>query len=254
MRASVQPRGLERDSLVFAALAIVALIAAIVGGLWLTRTPRSGGLRLTTDPLDSVVTLDGVTVGGSASPFVLTTVTPDVTHEIEVSKPGYRSWRTRLVLQPGQEVALPHVQLSPDAPQSAPRLAQPRPVEVVPKQANELAAAEVKAPPVSSPPPAAKPTSTPLRPTRAPRQPVRKSEASPDVGGGGTATLRINSRPWSRVYVDGRLVGNTPRTDLVVSAGRHTVTLVNPDFNLKKILVVQLKRGELVTKIVTLGE
>jgi serine/threonine protein kinase len=259
--------GLGRDSLTFAAAAVAVLVAAIVGALWLTRTPRTAGLRLTTDPLDSVVTLDGVSVGGSASPFVLTAVPSDVTHEIEVSKAGYKSWRTRLLLQPGQEVDLPHVQLAPDAP--------PRPVLVglrpptqplmqPPTQQDEAALPAVHAAPISSPAPASSVTLAPpalRRPTRlthpAPRSHpdyanAAQRGASSETGGGGTGTLRINSRPWSRVYVDGRLVGNTPRTDLVLNAGRHTVTLVNPDFNLKKILVVQLKRGELVTKIVAL--
>ena len=69
----------------------------------------------------------------------------------------------------------------------------------------------------------------------------------------GTGKLRINSRPWSQVYVDGRLIGNTPRTDLVLSAGVHTVTLISPDFGYKRVLAVPIKRGETVTKIVDLA-
>jgi len=67
---------------------------------------------------------------------------------------------------------------------------------------------------------------------------------------GGTGVLRINSRPWSRVYVDGRLLGNTPQTQLVLGAGRHTVTLVNPEFGFERVLPVQIKAGETLTKIV----
>ena len=69
---------------------------------------------------------------------------------------------------------------------------------------------------------------------------------------GGKGTLRINSRPWSKVYVDGRLVGNTPQMGLLLDSGKHTVTLVNPDFSLRKVLTVNIKRGDTVTKIVNL--
>jgi hypothetical protein len=66
--------------------------------------------------------------------------------------------------------------------------------------------------------------------------------------------LRVNSRPWSQVHVDGRLVGNTPQMSLRLSPGRHTVLLVNPDFGLRKQFPVQIKRGQVVTKIVDLAQ
>jgi hypothetical protein len=72
------------------------------------------------------------------------------------------------------------------------------------------------------------------------------------VAEAGKGTLRINSRPWSKIYVDGRLVGNTPQMGIMLGAGRHTVTLVNPDFGLRKVLTVTIKRGEVATKIVNL--
>ncbi|MGB0678524.1 MAG: PEGA domain-containing protein, partial [Polyangiales bacterium] len=68
----------------------------------------------------------------------------------------------------------------------------------------------------------------------------------------GTATLRINSQPWSQVFVDGKQVGNTPQLDLKVSPGPHQIRLVNPDFNLEKTIVVQAKAGKTVTRIVKL--
>ncbi len=68
-----------------------------------------------------------------------------------------------------------------------------------------------------------------------------------------TGMLRINSRPWSQVSVDGRLVGNTPQMSLRLSPGKHTVLLVNPEFDLRKTLTVQIKRGAIVTKIVELA-
>ncbi len=69
---------------------------------------------------------------------------------------------------------------------------------------------------------------------------------------GGTGTLRINSRPWSQVYVDGRLIGNTPQMNVQLEAGRHRVTLVNPDFNIRHTVSVNIQPGETTTRIVQL--
>jgi serine/threonine-protein kinase len=66
---------------------------------------------------------------------------------------------------------------------------------------------------------------------------------------GGSGTLRINSRPWSQVFVDGRLIGNTPQMNISLSAGRHQVTLVNPDFNVRHTITVNVVAGETVTRI-----
>jgi hypothetical protein len=88
------------------------------------------------------------------------------------------------------------------------------------------------------------PTPTPVPEERAGAQPEQDGTST------GTGVLRVNSRPWSRVYVDGRLLGSTPQTKLVLGAGRHTVTLVNPDFGFERVLTVQIKPGETLTKIV----
>ena len=65
--------------------------------------------------------------------------------------------------------------------------------------------------------------------------------------------LRVNSRPWAQIHVDGRLVGNTPQMSLRLSPGRHTVLLVNPEFGLRKTFTVQIRRGAVTTKIVELS-
>lgn len=65
-------------------------------------------------------------------------------------------------------------------------------------------------------------------------------------------TLRVNSRPWSRVIIDGRLIGNTPQLSIQLKAGTHTLNLVNPEFGIDKKLTVEIKAGEVVTRAVTL--
>jgi len=64
--------------------------------------------------------------------------------------------------------------------------------------------------------------------------------------------LRINSRPWSQVYVDGHLVGNTPLLNFPVKAGSHKLKLVNPQLGMKKSLSVSVKSGAATTQIVDL--
>ena len=70
----------------------------------------------------------------------------------------------------------------------------------------------------------------------------------------GTGTLRVNTRPWSVVYVDGRMIGNTPQMNIPVSAGSHRLTLVNPDFNIRENVSVNVPAGETVTKVITLEQ
>ncbi|HEX9611574.1 MAG TPA: PEGA domain-containing protein, partial [Gemmatimonadales bacterium] len=44
------------------------------------------------------------------------------------------------------------------------------------------------------------------------------------------ARVVVNSMPWAELYMDGRLVGNTPVVDLRLSAGQHRLRLVRPGF------------------------
>jgi HSP20 family molecular chaperone IbpA len=71
-------------------------------------------------------------------------------------------------------------------------------------------------------------------------------------GGSGQGTLRINSRPWSQVTIDGRSIGNTPQMNVALPSGNHRVTLVNPEFNLKKTLTITIKPGQTETQIISL--
>ena len=65
-------------------------------------------------------------------------------------------------------------------------------------------------------------------------------------------TLRLNSRPWSRVTIDGKLIGNTPQFNIPLRAGSHSVNLVNPEFGLNKTVTIEIKPGEVVTKVLSL--
>jgi serine/threonine-protein kinase len=67
--------------------------------------------------------------------------------------------------------------------------------------------------------------------------------------GGGNGTLNINSIPVSKVVLDGRPLGSTPKVGVSVSAGSHTVTFIHPELG-KKSVTVQVKAGETKTAAV----
>jgi len=88
-------------------------------------------------------------------------------------------------------------------------------------------------------------TPTPPGPARAPTGPISKVDPpSPPVEApSGTGTLNINSIPASRVLLDGQPIGETPRTNVSVSAGTHTVTFIHPELG-KKSISVKVGPGE----------
>ncbi|HEY5946310.1 MAG TPA: serine/threonine-protein kinase [Kofleriaceae bacterium] len=59
------------------------------------------------------------------------------------------------------------------------------------------------------------------------------------------ATLKVGANPWGEIYVDGKLVGRTPR-ELSVTAGHHTVEIVFPAETppRKQTFAVDLESGE----------
>jgi hypothetical protein len=80
------------------------------------------------------------------------------------------------------------------------------------------------------------------------------SRSSSAAASGKTGTLRLNSRPWSQVAVDGKPVGNTPQQNLQLSAGKHKIQLSNTQLGLTKTVAVTIKAGETLTQVVNLAE
>jgi serine/threonine-protein kinase len=66
------------------------------------------------------------------------------------------------------------------------------------------------------------------------------------------ATLRVQTRPWSSVFVDGHLVGNTPLMNVPIKAGRRTLTFVNEEFRVRKTVTVQVEPGQVLTQVLNL--
>jgi hypothetical protein len=94
------------------------------------------------------------------------------------------------------------------------------------------------------------------RPVRTERQVVAAAEPAKASasGSGKTGTLRLNTRPWSQVVVDGRPIGNTPQPSLELSAGRHKLLLSNPSLGISKNITVTIKAGETNTQVINLAE
>lgn len=99
-----------------------------------------------------------------------------------------------------------------DAPEAAPapRLARPTFEE------------PVRQPP-ATPAPADSVTAPPATPPR-----ILERESRPVVGE--PATLFVNARPWGVVFIDGRRIGNTPRANISVPAGRHVIRVERDGF------------------------
>ena len=58
------------------------------------------------------------------------------------------------------------------------------------------------------------------------------------------STITINTLPWSRVRIDGKLVGNTPLVRLAVRTGNHRLELLAPDGVVRRSLSFRLAAGE----------
>ncbi|HKP60727.1 MAG TPA: PEGA domain-containing protein, partial [Polyangiales bacterium] len=66
--------------------------------------------------------------------------------------------------------------------------------------------------------------------------------------------LRINSLPWSQVYIDGQMVGYTPQRAISLAPGEHAVRLINPEFAMSKTLQVRIAKGQQITRSEVLSE
>ncbi|MFI5306833.1 MAG: serine/threonine-protein kinase [Polyangiales bacterium] len=282
-------RALPQTSYFTVVAIVVGIIAVIAVALYATRGAAPAQVYLSTLPVDAEVRVDGKRVPGKVSPFVLSELLPGAPHKIEVGRAGYSRWSTDLVLDSGQVLHLPQVTLVPEPAAVTARVTEEAaaPVEPEPKaDAQEAAAPQPAAERVRTvattapspkreprepeaarvgaarapsrtrsgapprPPAAAPPHATAPSPVRA-AGPAAAPAATP-ASAAGKATLRINSRPWSVVTIDGRRVGNTPQMNLVLSPGTHNVQLANSQFGLKKTVKIKLAPGETQTKIIDL--
>ncbi|MBN1652880.1 MAG: protein kinase [Deltaproteobacteria bacterium] len=274
--------------------AVMIVAAVVFGSRLFVAQPDVGIIHLTTLPKDAIVKLDNRVAFGSTSPFLISNVTPNVTHLLEVTRDGYEPWSLELVLKPGEVRQLDRVTLRParsgftlnsDPPGAkvfvdGVELAQQTPVEVTaiapgPHRIRVLYSDDyypweipvniVSGTVLELPPAKLLPTEPLSRERTRIRTPLRESspyvEHEPKERESREKTaaivladgrLRINTRPWSEVFVDDKRIGNTPQMDIQLRPGRHAVTLVNPQFNLRKTISVDIAPGETTTKVIDL--
>jgi hypothetical protein len=276
------------------AVAVAATAAALV---IMKKGDENGTVFVRTTPPDAEVKIDGKRVPGERSPYVITNVTPGVSHLIEVGKSGFESWTANVVIEAGrteQRYATLRPVESGFALDSEPsgakvfvddgELAQTTPVRVTALSPGthrirvvygdeyspwetqiHVVSGTVLELPVATlmpgkggagstgevrPPEPREPRAAPEPRRRPPRPPVSDQHAPAVLLAKGK--LRINTRPWSQVYVDGKLVGNTPQMGIPLAPGRHRVMLVNGQFGIQKTISVDIPAGETVTQILNL--
>jgi len=75
----------------------------------------------------------------------------------------------------------------------------------------------------ASPAAAPRPSSETLRRAAQPQRP-----AAPPAEPG---HLFVNATPWGQLYVDGQLIGNTPKANLMLPAGDHTIRVLREGYD-----------------------
>jgi serine/threonine protein kinase len=85
-----------------------------------------------------------------------------------------------------------------------------------------------------------RPTWRPTRPTRPITRPTRPVTRPT----GGMGTLRINTKPWTKIYINGRYKGVTPKLNIKLRAGTYKLRLVNPEFGIRKTYTITITAGK----------
>jgi serine/threonine-protein kinase len=96
-------------------------------------------------------------------------------------------------------------------------------------------------PPLLTRPAADRVRSEPARRPRAERRDGERSQATspvapttpqarPAPAEGESGLLFVNSTPWGQLFVDGELLGNTPRTNIAIAPGTHRIRVVREGF------------------------
>ena len=84
---------------------------------------------------------------------------------------------------------------------------------------------------------------------KTPRKSSTSKTAVPKPASGGQGFLSVQTRPWTKVYIDGRFIRNTPLVRHQLPAGSHTVVCENPDFNITKKYRVTIRAGQTTTLV-----
>jgi hypothetical protein len=214
----------------------------------LTAKAVQAGFAINSMPSGAAIWIDD-SATGHTTPAKITGIAPGV-HKLQLQLPGHTRFELQVLVPETGILQLPTAELAPAevaaaAPSRSRSEREPREVREPreprePRESSSSSSGErrrSRSDAVSDAPIA-----------------TRAEPAAPRGGGGNGGMLRLNSRPWSQVYVDGKLVGNTPQMGLPLSPGSHSIRLVNAQMGLTKTFSVSVKQGQMVTKVVNLVE
>ncbi len=175
---------------------------------------------------------------------------PNKTYQAMFTMPGHPTVLRDITFDGSEEVAIA-ADLDSPAPAAAPAVAAVAPI------ADEPAADETTADQPADEP-AAEPAPAPRRhhakkshhrsksraARRSHRSTSRKATREVASRSKNSGILMINSKPPCDIVVDGRSTGKkTPAPRLSLSAGKHTITLINRSYDIKKSFKVTIRAG-----------
>jgi serine/threonine protein kinase len=220
----------------------LALVALVLAGLAIAAvvflSPKNTVLRVESSPRQAEVFLDGQPQG--STPALIEQVSAG-THELELRLDGYTTHRESIAAEGGR-IELSRV-LTREESAEAPAMVEPVGAMVEPVAIRDEPVAMEEAGEVDM-----------AGEARADDEPTtdasRMDDGDRDVRG--TASLNLTTVPGgAMVYVNGRLVGETPFSGRSIPAGRVSLRIVHPERPPKSIRL-RIAPGEVVSRRVVL--
>lgn len=81
------------------------------------------------------------------------------------------------------------------------------------------------------------------------RRPTGRTSRVSAAGGGGTGFLSVQTKPWSKVYINGTFVKNTPLVKKSLKSGKYNIVVENEGFGIRKSFNVTIKAGQTTTLV-----
>ncbi len=167
--------------------------------------------------------------------------------KLEASKAGYKPLSIPLTFtDEAKKTFVVALEESKPSPAETPPPAE-KPADT-PAASPDKAAAKHAA--VAPPEPPAAPAAAPKRAQPAPEPPPAKAPAPQAAAASGECKLNMNSLPISRITLDGRPIGMTPKIGVAVPPGTHSVMFVTD--TARKATTATCKAGEQKTVAVRL--
>jgi serine/threonine-protein kinase len=79
-------------------------------------------------------------------------------------------------------------------------------------------------------------------PPKPPPEPPRQTKKVP------TGKLTLDTTPWTRVFLRGRKLGDTPLIGVTLPAGKHQLKLINEEKQISTIIEVDIRSGQTTSK------